>query len=185
MIKILINRNNTDKKWELPVPTPYLITWCVSPRPIEGSGIQVFDVAAILAHALCVARVSWLSDIARQQRKENENDWWVTSASERVVSELFYQNYFSWTLRGQIVLLSGFNAASPTVPRNFLKLPIEKMVLAAPLAGFLGVFLPGVDGDVAGLWCFDAEIEKQIIAALKAEFLDAKQFAEKLSKCLQ
>jgi hypothetical protein len=97
-------------------------------------------------------------------------------------------------MQGQVVLLSDSNQPVPQYPKKFLKLGFSEMIGAAAAAGFNGIFLPGVDGDVAGLWCLTPELEQRILDSLeracgaagaKLELVLMKELGDRISRSLE
>jgi hypothetical protein len=64
-------------------------------------------------------------------------------------------------------MLSGEDTPAPDLTAEQIRALIESLSPGiAQQAGFTGMLLPGVDGDVAGLWIFDPVAKRQLMKAL-------------------
>ena len=120
-------------------------------------------VAEVLAGALCdCATVSFLSGDSRRPRFTM-----VSTTDPSVAIALFDDATYSWTQQGQLAMLSGEDTPAPDLTAEQIRALIESLSPGiAQQAGFTGMLLPGVDGDVAGLWIFDPVAKRQLMKAL-------------------
>lgn len=178
-----------------------LIGWRQIPEP-RDAGVPE-EVAGVLAQAFTsVARVTFPSSVAnpsvtgvwspsgddlsrvlpsrsfteriRESLQGMAPDIMLTSTRrpERVM-HLFDDAAYPWWLQGQVVLLSGPEAAPPDINREMLLALYRDdwATGAAHLApaGIKAVFRPGVDGDVAGLFSLSEAFEHALIATLESK----------------
>jgi hypothetical protein len=120
--------------------------------------------------------------------------WSVTTSDPAQAVELFSDPGFPWWMQAQLLIVSG-EPPSPEPSREALVRVIDPAVaLSAPELSALGacaIVRPGVDGDVAGITCRDAEVENALLAALTSEAsaaggdcfeVDEHVFARRLSE---
>jgi hypothetical protein len=97
----------------------------------------------------------------------------VSTRNPEIVMKAFNDPAYPWWLHGQVLLLSAKDGAPPDMERGqLLALSDEDWTTAAhrlaPL-GISGVLRPGVDGDVAGLFCLTEGFYEVGLAALERE----------------
>jgi hypothetical protein len=92
--------------------------------------------------------------------------WATTSTAEEAVQGIFHGDFFSWTERGQVVILSPPGAPVP-LTENYLQVQSDAGLFGELAhSGSLGVLLPGVDGQVAGLYFFTAALARAVSEGL-------------------
>jgi hypothetical protein len=164
-VELFVTENPPSAIWKLPPPSEageyLLIGWRVYPEPVDG-GVPPM-VAEVLAGALCnCATVSFLSDDFQRPRFTL-----FSTLDPRVAIALFDDAAYPWTQHGQLALLSGKDTPPPDLTAKQIRALTEhRNPDAAKQAGFTGMLLPGVDGDVAGLWIFDPAAKRQFMKAL-------------------
>jgi hypothetical protein len=164
-VELFVTENPASPIWKLPPPHEageyLLIGWRVCPEPVDGGMPSM--VADVLAGALCdCATVSFLSDDSRRPRFTL-----VSTTDSKVAIALFDEAAYPWTQQGQLALLSGKDTRPPELTTKQIRELIEhRNPGIAKQAGFAGVLLPGVDGDVAALWTFDPIAKRQFMEAL-------------------
>jgi hypothetical protein len=189
-VEVFITENPRSTDWGLHSPLDSgdfsLIGWRTHPEPVDG-GVPP-PVAAVLCRAICdSATISFLSG------DQSAPPFSLASTTDpAIASRLFDEANYSWTHRGQIALLSPHNARPPALAtRQIRELHEQRNPGVAQRAGFMGVLLPGVDGDVAGLWVFDPVAKRRLMDALRAqcvaaacllEVLPEEAFRKKLSQ---
>jgi hypothetical protein len=153
-------------QWELPIETTArvsncLVAWRTSPLPIDA-GVP-HEVARLLASTLVThVRVSFPVHASQQG---------ISFVHTRQVEELqlaFNATYFDWSQRGQILFLSS-TEAPPTLSQKHLHLATNSQSFQQ-LAdiGIIGLVLPGVDGNVAGIYTFVDHWLDALLTELKA-----------------
>jgi hypothetical protein len=187
--ELFLTENPESTDWELPSPRDTrdysLIGWHVHPEPVD-SGVPP-AVAGLLARAICdFATISFLSDASSSQPFSL-----VSTTDPQVARRLFDEANYSWAQHGQVALLSARNAEPPGLTAQQLReLNEQRNLDVAKQVGFIGILLPGVDGDVAGLWVFDPSTKQRLIDAMRTqceatvyhfEVLTEKEFREKLT----
>lgn len=165
---LLVCLEAMDSRWELPAVPPKaescVIGWRTRPMP-RDAGVPEWAVA-ILAHALAKnAMVTFAV-------KAGDRTRFVHASTADEVRQAFDTEYFDWTQRGQVIFLS-----APESPPKLSESHLRAAESTAGLqtlshSGVIGVLLPGVDGDVAGLYTFSSGLQKSLIASLKTACLD-------------
>jgi hypothetical protein len=178
-----------DPKWELPVDVGRdvqrcMIGWLVDPQPVDA-GVPA-EVALMLAGVLVKHAV------ANFPRKINKSVSIVHAVTVEQAQPAFNDEYFDWTRRGQVILLSPPNAQPPAISERSLEVARDPARLhRLSDDGFSGVILPGVDGDVAGIYTFSADLRDKLLAELEAACHGAEaefrivredQFADELAR---
>lgn len=171
----------SSMQWQLPIDEAFgdrvLIAWRTQAPAVEG-GVPSF-VAQLLAGPLCrqgtVTFAKGLRPpagaglVPRRWRLGRNFVWSSTRNVEEAAAGIFDEDMFSWSRQGQIVVLSAADEL-PALEERHLALSSDSR-----LAGILrdhggrALFLPGVDGDVAGLYALDPTYG----SAIRAEILDA------------
>lgn len=158
----------SGERWQLPVDEAYgdrvLIGWRTQRQRID-SGIP-HAVARLFARALCQHSMVTFAKglrspvgaglLPRRWRSGRDFIWISTGDPDEAAPGIFDDELFSWARQGQIVLLSRAGHAL-TLDERALQLPGAPSVVG--MLRDLSVhaaFLPGVDGDVAGLYTFDS-----------------------------
>jgi hypothetical protein len=171
-VEVFITENLRSTDWGLRPPLDFgvfsLIGWRVRPEPVDGGAPPL--VAALLCRAICdFATVSFLSG------DRSAPPFSLASTTDpAIASRLFDEANYPWTQHGQIALLSPHNAGPPVLARRQIReLHEQRNPGVAKRAGFTGVLLPGVDGDVAGLWVFDPVAKRRLMDALRNQCVAA------------
>jgi hypothetical protein len=156
----------TGSEWQLPLlpaAERTLIGWEVDPKPVDAGVPSV--VAGVLATALC--RHTTLSfPAALTPHRTRDVAWKSTGDPREAAAGIFEGNLFSWELQGQVVILS---SPGTTLPLNqgHLNVATDPAVVDdLDQLGAIGLLLPGVDGDVAGLYTFAPRDMQALEAAL-------------------
>jgi hypothetical protein len=187
-VEFFIAENPRSSDWKLDLPAVCgvcsLLGWRVRPEPVD-SGVPP-PVAAMLCRVLCdSATVSFISGDSSAPPFSL-----VSTNTPAIASGLFEEAKYPWTQQGQMVLLSARGASPPNLSPREVRAVMERDPEIAQQAGFMGALLPGVDGDVAGLWVFDAAAKQSLIDAMRTqcaaagwhfEVLAEDEFREKLS----
>ena len=164
----------TGAEWQLPTDVPcaerLLVGWRFMPEPVEAgppAAVARLLVAALGRHG-ALSFASAVHPPARGtllagKRWRRPNFVWRTSASiEEAVVGIFFADFFSWNMRGQVVCL-GKPGAHLELSERFLQLASDPSLFGELEGkGVQGILLPGVDGDVAGLYFFNAAIASTV-----------------------
>jgi len=158
----------TGEQWQLPVDEAFgdrvLIGWRTE-RPRVDAGVPS-SVARLLAEALCRHSTvtfakghhapAGVSLVPRQWRMGRHFEWRSTRDPDEAAAGIFGDPLFPWERQGQIALLSP-PGQIPILDERQLALTHDPS-MASTLRGLsvCGVLLAGVDGDVAGIYAFDA-----------------------------
>jgi hypothetical protein len=200
LVRLCICPGFTRPEWQLPLPPDAerrLIGWKVAPPPVDG-GVPP-AVADLLAAALCSRATLTFPAAVRAAGRHGPFDgswrlgrdfvWTSTRDPRRAAAGVFEGDPFSWTLQGQVVVLSP-PGSSPELTEGHLQVGAAPPVLDdLQRLGATGLLLPGVDGDVAGLYTFadrDMQALEEALASaarkLGGDFLsvDETAFAQSL-----
>jgi hypothetical protein len=144
----------TGPEWQLPLllaAERTLIGWEVTPEPIDAGVPPI--VAHVLATALC--RHTTLNfPAALTPQRDRDIVWKSTRDPREAMAGIFEGNLFSWDLQGQVVILSS-PGTTLQLNQGHLNVGTDPAVVDdLDQLGALGLLLPGVDGDVAGLYTF-------------------------------
>ena len=92
--------------------------------------------------------------------------WTSTSDPKQAATGVFSGEPFAWSLQAQVVVLSE-PGTSPRLDERHLELSSEPQLFQELASlGAIGALLPGVDGDVAGLYTFSKQATRDFKAAL-------------------
>jgi hypothetical protein len=154
--------------WQLPLPPAAeraLIGWKLASPPVDA-GVPP-PVARVLATALC--QLGTVTFPARLRRPR----WRSTRDPTEVAAGVFEGDLFSWDLQGQVVALSP-PGTSPRLNDDHLDVGIDPLLFGElETLGATGLLLPGVDGDVAGLYTFSPRAMRALEDALASAARDA------------
>jgi len=158
----------SGEQWQLPVDDAFgdraLIGWRTERRRVDA-GVPS-SVARLLAEALCRrATVTFakghhapagVSLVPRQWRMGRHFEWRSTRDPHEAAAGIFGDPLFPWDRPGQLAFLSP-PGHIPSLDERQLALTHDPS-MASTLRGLFvcGLLLPGVDGDVAGLYAFGA-----------------------------
>jgi hypothetical protein len=172
-------------EWQLPVSPGLateriLIGWSLDRDLVDAEVPPV--VARLIATTLCRhATLTFASAIRapfgatllpRSWRLGQHFQWITTADPEQATNGIFYTESFSWSQQGQVVVLSQPNVV-PALEERHLELAHPEATFPELVrAGAVGLMLPGVDGQVAGLYVFDEPHARRIIHALKESVKD-------------
>jgi hypothetical protein len=156
-----------DTRWELPVATiagvfRCLVAWRVVPSPPDAGVPE--DVSQLLARALVSQAL-----VTFPNGRGSQFTFIHTDQAEEA-RQAFDAEYFDWTQRGQAIFLSPLESSPPALPKRCIDIAFkpERFFELAEL-GVKGLTLPGVDGDVAGIYTFGASFRNELINALRRE----------------
>jgi hypothetical protein len=162
---ILVCLNPRESKWELPIElgaavSSYLVGWKAASPQVEA-GIP--DVAAeILAKSLVD-----FSLVTFPRRTGRHLAFAHTRRSEDVRRALMADDY-DWSLRAQVIFLTPPEAPPPKLSQEDLRQAgIGKEFFRLIDKGIAGLVLPGVDGDVAGVYLFSESLVGPSLRSLK------------------
>jgi hypothetical protein len=162
--KIFVCLDGIDRRWELPlVPSPVqscLVGWRIAPISTDA-GVPD-GVARILANTLVKhALVTFPTRTGGRVR-------FVHASHADDVRRAFDTEYFDWTQRGQVMFLSPPDSPPPKISESHLDIAQDGARLHT-LAGMgvTGVVLPGVDGDVAGIYTFAGGLQDALLTSLR------------------
>lgn len=164
---ILVCFNYVNSQWELPIGQTNgvqrcLVAWKINPLPTD-SGIPD-EVAKILASTLASQAL-----ITFPTHKSLRGISFVHTNNFEDVREAFGADYFVWSCRGQVIFLSPKESSPPVLFRKHLELATDsKSLFKLTDRGVTGIVLPGVDGDVAGIYTFNDKLRDALLAELKA-----------------
>lgn len=101
----------------------------------------------------------------------------VATSVPTMAAQLFYADYFSWELRGQIVLLSTPGVAPPPLTYEQLEWlvgdePLDRRAVPLP-QDFVAVIVPGPDGDFAEFIAFEEAVRGNLTEEIRRECNDA------------
>jgi hypothetical protein len=88
--------------------------------------------------------------------------WGIATDPDQVRDIVFEESYFHWSEQGQVAFLA-HREVTPALAETALEIttqPARFVEVAA--GGAFGVFLPGVDGAVAGLYVFDPALMQNL-----------------------
>ena len=165
LVRLYVCPAFTRAEWRLPLlpqAERRLIGWTVERPPLDG-GVPA-TVADIVAAALCGrANLSFASAVTPARRRGpfdgswrigRDFVWTSTRDPRRAAAGVFEGDPFSWALQGQVVVLSP-PGMSPELAEDHLQVGTAPGVVEdLKRRGATGLFLPGVDWDVAGLYTF-------------------------------
>lgn len=101
----------------------------------------------------------------------------LSTRNADLVRQMFHVAGFGWSEQGQVALLSDIDAPPPELDRqDIVDLTSDawaSQCLALSSAGVLGALRPGVDGDVAGLFCAAEAFHRITRDALKSSTANA------------
>lgn len=99
---------------------------------------------------------------------------------------MFDDASYPWALQGQVGLLSATEDELPMIDfgtmSDLLSGDVQRHVASLTRAGLLALLRPGVDGDVAGLFSMDPNIEIGIVSDLRTRAADLGVQFEQLSE---
>lgn len=178
--RLLIWPQFGGSEWQLPTGAKLaaqreLVGWSVDQEEVEATVPQV--VARLLTMGLCrhavltfasAIRAPFGATLVPRRWKLGQHFRWIsTSDPEEAADGIFYADLFSWNQQGQVVVLSQHDS-KPALEEHHLELANNEAAFGElARAGHIGVMLPGVDGQVVGLYVFEQEYARRIGAELK------------------
>jgi hypothetical protein len=192
----------TGEQWQLPVDEAFgdraLIGWRTERRRVDA-GLPS-SLARLLAEALCRhSPVTFakghhapagVSLVPRQWRMGRHFEWNSTRDPDEAAAGIFGDPLFPWERQGQIAFLSPPGHIPVLDERQLALTHDPSMASTLRALSVSGVLLPGVDGDVAGLYAFggpDSEAYRTELVtcarelAVTVEVLDEPTFARSLA----
>lgn len=158
---LLACRDQFDQRWELPIPLAKsvqqaLIGWSVSPAPVDAGLPE--PVAHVLSNA--VLKHFLVTFPTRQGRQIS----FVHSRDSGSIRSAFEDDYFDWTQKHQCLFLSPIEAPPPQISQSDLMLVRRgESMDEISRVGVKGLVLPGVDGDVAGIYTFSPDLQARLL----------------------
>lgn len=157
----------TDSRWELPSVASSmqscLIGWRSAPAVDAGIPEWAADLLArtMVKHALVTFPV-----------RTGGRTRFVHASRADEARAAFNAEHFDWTQRGQVIVLSPPHSP-PELSESHLHMAGDGARLKTlSNLGATGVLLPGVDGDVAGLYTFSSDLQNVLLASLKTACRD-------------
>lgn len=154
-------RGQFGQRWELPVPVSQsveqaIIGWSVSPTPVDAGLPE--PLVNVLSNALL--RHFCVTYPTNKGRR-------ISFANARKTEALrpaFDDPYFDWSQKQQCLFLSPTEAPPPQLSEKDLnRVRQNKALYEVSDLGVNGVVLPGVDGDVAGIYTFSPPLQHQVL----------------------
>jgi hypothetical protein len=153
-----------DDRWELPLAVSAgifrcLVGWRVIP-PAVDAGLSA-GARKLLASALVSnSRVTFPCGSGRQFT-------FVDALRPEDAQRAFDAEYFDWTQRAQVIFLSPLETPPPVLSKADIRLAqrVDRQRLIG--SRITGVVLPGVDGDVMGIYTFSHVLRDQLLAFLR------------------
>ena len=158
-----------DSVWELPVAVPQvsrcLLAWRTTPVPLDAG--MPLSVASLFASALAShALVSFATGVRGHVS-------FVHASRPEDVLQAFAEPYFNWSRRAQVIFLSAAESEPPALSERHLRLAYESEAFdVLSSIGVTGLLLPGVDGDVAGLYAFSRNLGDRLTSGFKKACAD-------------
>jgi hypothetical protein len=163
----------TGAEWELPVDVPgerILIGWKMAsaqvdlgpPDAVARLLVKVLCRSADLTFAAALRPPIGASLMPRTWRLNRHFSWTTTSRADEAVDGIFHGEPFTWSQRGQVVVLSPPGVAIPLTEKHLHVASDVTVFEELARDGALGVLLPGVDGQVAGLYVFAASVGQTV-----------------------
>jgi hypothetical protein len=149
--------------WQLPVEGPrqrLLIGWRVSspspdaevPRAVADLLMKALCYRATLTFATALKPPLGASLFSRNWRLNRHFKWTSTSDPKEAAAGIFSGEPFSWNLQAQVVVLSAPGTSLRLDERHLALLSEPQLFAELGRLGATGALLPGIDGDVAGLY---------------------------------
>ena len=202
--KLILYRGEISPRWEIPdAGDPLLIGWRVSPQPADA-GVPS-EVADALARGLCaIGTVAWFTAEPRvgeavvstqserlfESLRRSRTLSLVKSRDPKRAVTLFDAPGTDWTLRGQATFVSR-DFSEDTAFEPFFNVagdPGSNSMDTLREIGVEAILLPGVDGDIAGLYSLDSDKGDDFVrgarsAGAEVSVADGEElFAEELSR---
>lgn len=164
--RLVVCEQFTGVDWQLPTAVPavdrMLIGWMVAPESHDGD--VPLPVAHLLSRVLCrqasvtfasALRPPMMSSLLPREWVVGRHFEWVSATNASEAERLFYTDGFSWSAQGQVAILSPVDAPILGLnDRHLQLLAVPGLFGEMASHGALGVMLPGVDGQVAGIYSF-------------------------------
>ena len=181
-------RGQLDQRWELPAPLSksveqVIIGWSVSPTPVDAGLPE--PVANVLSNAL--VRHFLVTYPTNKGRRIS----FVHAREREGVRSAFDDAYFDWSQKQQCLFLSPTQAPPPELSENdLIRVLQSKTLYELTDLGVNGLVLPGVDGDVAGIYTFTQDLQHQLLgdigaacdeAGSRLQFVSEVEFIEALA----
>ena len=154
-------RGQFDQRWELPIPQSKsveqaIIGWSVSPTPVDAGLPE--PVVKVLSNALV------RNLLVTYPTKKGHRVSFVHARENEGVRSAFDDAYFDWSQKHQCLFLSPTEAPPPQLSENdLIRVRRGEALDEVTNVGVNGLVLPGVDGDVAGLYTFSQHLQTQIL----------------------
>ena len=166
-LDVFVCLDQRDSRWELPVATiagvyRCMVAWRAVPPPLDA-GVPV-DVRQLLARALVSQAL-----VTFPEGRGRKFTFIHTDQADQA-QRAFDAEYFDWTQRGQAIFLSPLKSSPPALLKTHIDIAFQPEGFSELLGvGVTGLVLPGVDGDVAGIYTFGAGFRKDLIDAVRRE----------------
>lgn len=167
-LKIFVCLEFNNPHWELPIVTSNnieqaLLAWLIYPSSVE-SGLPD-EIVEIIAHTLVEQTL-----VTFPIRERAKNISFVSTEQFIEVTRAFNADYFDWSQRGQVIFLSAKGYPSPAITKSELQIDLTDAGIKKLMSfGIIGLVLPGVDGDVAGIYSFSTGLLNNLLDTIREE----------------
>ncbi len=178
--RLLLCPGFVGEEWQLPVlhvpGKRLLVAWSTSEPRVNAGLLKVaaevmtnawFRSAAV-TYPVAVRAPTGALMLPRKWQLGRHFEWATARSALEARTQIFDADYFSWAQQGQVVILSPLGAPFRATQAHLEVANDPNVFEQLASAGALGVVLPGVDGQVAGLYSFTASFERSVCLALEA-----------------
>ncbi|MEO6599771.1 MAG: hypothetical protein ABIQ16_07860 [Polyangiaceae bacterium] len=178
--RLLLCPGFIGEEWRLPVRqaagTRLLVAWSTTEQRIDA-GVPDFAAEAMtnawfrsaaVTYPIAVRPPTGAPMLPRKWQLGRHFEWATARSAMQARTQIFDADYFSWAQEGQVVILSPLGAPLRATQAHLEVANDPTVFEQLASAGALGVVLPGVDGQVAGLYSFTAAFERSVCLALEA-----------------
>jgi hypothetical protein len=139
-----------------------MVAWRAVPPPLDAGVPE--SVRRLLARALVSQAL-----VTFPEGRGSKFTFIQTDQAEEA-QRAFDAEYFDWTQRGQAIFLSPLKSSPPSLVKRHIEIAFKPEGFSK-LAGLgvTGLILPGVDGDVAGIYTFGAGFQKELVDSVRHE----------------
>lgn len=178
--RLLLCPGYIGEEWRLPVRqvagSRLLIAWSASEQRVDA-GVPDFAAEAMtnawfrsaaVTYPVALRAPTGALMLRRKWQLGRHFEWATARSPIRARTQVFDADYFSWAQQGQVVILSPLGAPFRATQAHLEVANDPSAFEQLASAGALGVVLPGVDGQVLGLYSFTASFERSVCLALEA-----------------